>query len=75
MKEEILKQRRIYFRMIDEIVEITGYKKQEVHVICKEQVLKNFGASSTTDIDTDIIWKNYIEECKEYWYEKLDIIL
>lgn len=80
MHEEIVKQRKIYFSMIDEVVNITGYQKQEVHQICKKEVLSRFKndditIETTKSINSEKIWKDYIQDCKDYWYEKLDIVL
>lgn len=80
MQEEIVKQRKIYFIMIDEVVNLTGYRKQEVHEICKNEILKHIAyegskIKTTKDIKSEDVWKNYIRNCKDYWYEKLDIII
>jgi hypothetical protein len=80
MNEEIVKQRKIYFSMIDEIVNLTGYQKQEVHEICKKEILRlhtinDKPIQTTKDIKLESIWKSYTQDCKDYWYEKLDIVL
>lgn len=74
--DEIIKYRKQYFAMIDEIVLTTGYTKSEVHeTMVKKEVLPLIThKSSTKDLILDE-WPIFIEAVREYFYEKLDIVI
>ena len=64
---------RHYFRLIDQVVEHSGYQKPEIHTMLKEQVLlKNFKLNTTKNLSEEL-WASYIEDCKMYIFEQLDI--
>lgn len=67
------KNQRNYFRLIDQVVEYSGYQKPEVHQMLKEHVLlKNF-STDTTKFLSDEVWASYIDACRIYIFEHLDI--
>lgn len=65
----------MYFEKIKLFSQYTGYYEQEVHVILKEKVLLPImNLSSTKDLVTNALWEQYLEECKIFIFNELDII-
>ena len=74
--EEIIKHRKQYFAIIDEVCRITGYSKGEIHDdMIKKEVLPQITEKTTTKELILDEWPVFIEAVKEYFYLKLDLVV
>lgn len=69
---------RQYFKIVDEIVEVTGYKKNEIHNLIKREVLKKYFQNnekvSTKDLKEEY-WEQFLDDVKYYFFCELDILV
>lgn len=69
--EALFSKRSRYFKICEDLAEYTGFKKNEVHELMKEEFLT---VDSTKDFTPDD-WDLFIANIIDYFYLKLDIVL
>lgn len=62
--------KKLYFFLLNEVCKYTGFQKQELHLLFKN----NQNITTTKDF-TQIQWLEFITNFKKYVFENLDVVL